>query len=77
MRLTKIFVGTVLVVGVVAVGTPAMADPPGPGDTQCVPGLNPQHQPGKKTGTCPGHLGARDEITPRLPGVSLGSGSSV
>jgi hypothetical protein len=44
-----------MVIGVIAVAAPvAVADPPGGGDKQCIPGLNPQPHPGQKGGTCPG-----------------------
>ena len=39
---------------VLGAAAPVLADPPGPGDKQCVPGQNSQPQPGKKGGTCPG-----------------------
>ncbi len=41
-------------IGVASVAPVALADPPGPGDKQCVPGQNPQPGPGQKGGTCPG-----------------------
>jgi hypothetical protein len=45
-----------MVIGVIAVAAPvAVADPPGGGDKQCIPGLNPQPHPGQKGGSCPGH----------------------
>jgi hypothetical protein len=40
------------VVGIAGAGLPAFADPPGPGDKQCIPGLNGPPQPGKKGGSC-------------------------
>jgi hypothetical protein len=43
------------VVSLTGLALPALADPPGPGDKQCIPGLNAPPQPGKKGGTCPGH----------------------
>jgi hypothetical protein len=51
--LKRLLVGSVLV-GFVAVGLPAPADPPGGGDKQCIPGLNAQPHPAQKGGTCPG-----------------------
>ncbi len=50
-KLVALGFAAVMIVGVAA---PALADPPGPGDKQCVPGQNSQPQPGKKGGTCPG-----------------------
>ena len=55
MSTRKILAGA-MVIGVLGVAAPvALADPPGPGDKQCIPGLNPQPHPGQKGGTCPGH----------------------
>ena len=53
--LKKVLVCTALV-GFVGVGLPqqALADPPGPGDKQCIPGQNPPPKPGAKGGSCPG-----------------------
>ena len=51
--LRKAFAGA-LVVSVVFVVSPALADPPGGGDKQCIPGLNGNPHPGVKGGTCPG-----------------------
>jgi hypothetical protein len=36
----------------VGLAVPVSAEPPGPGDKQCVPGQNAQPQPGKKGGSC-------------------------
>lgn len=54
MSIAKVLVGTVLI-SMVGVAVPAMsfADPPSGGDKQCVPGQNPQPQPGQKGGSCP------------------------
>ncbi len=35
-----------------AAAAPAMADPPGPGDKQCVPGQQGNPHPGFKAGAC-------------------------
>jgi hypothetical protein len=44
-----------MVVGLIAAAAPvAVADPPGPGDKQCIPGINGNPHPGAKGGTCPG-----------------------
>jgi hypothetical protein len=32
--------------------SPSLADQPGPGDKQCIPGQNSPPQPGKKAGAC-------------------------
>jgi hypothetical protein len=54
MSIRKAVVGAV-VIGMVGVAAPiAFADPPGGGDKQCIPGLNPQPVPGQKGGSCPG-----------------------
>ena len=50
-KLMVVMTSAVMVLGPVSA---AIAAPPGPGDKQCVPGQNPQPQPGKKGGTCPG-----------------------
>jgi hypothetical protein len=54
MTIRKLFVGSLLISMVgVALPAAAFADPPGPGDKQCIPGLNAQPHPGQKGGTCP------------------------
>jgi hypothetical protein len=52
MSIRKAFVALV-VVSSFAAGTAALADPPGPGDKQCVPGKHGNPHPGFKAGACP------------------------
>jgi hypothetical protein len=51
-RTAKVVAGGVLV-AMFSVATPVLADPPGPGDKQCIPGAHGMPKPGGKTGTCP------------------------
>jgi hypothetical protein len=48
------FVAVVAALAAMAIGTPAFADPPGPGDKQCAPGQN-------NVGGGPGNSGPGDQ----------------
>jgi len=50
--LSKVLVIGIAVIGLAGTSAPAFADPPGPGDKQCIPGLNGPPQPAKKGGSC-------------------------
>jgi Spy/CpxP family protein refolding chaperone len=50
---TKRIVAAAIVAAAIGVtAIPALADQPGPGDKQCVPGQNGNPQPGFKAGVC-------------------------
>jgi hypothetical protein len=49
----RLVIGVAFGVLTAGLAGPVAADPPGPGDKQCIPGLNGPPQPGKKGGTCP------------------------
>ena len=51
----KLIIGTVVsAVGLVGIGGAAsLADKPGPGDKQCIPGKHGNPHPGFKAGVCP------------------------
>ncbi|GAB4100901.1 hypothetical protein [Sinomonas halotolerans] len=49
--LTAVFAAG-LTFGAAAAAAPAFAEPPGPGDQQCVPGQNGNPHPGFKAGVC-------------------------
>lgn len=51
-KLTAVIAGTVLAFGGLTIATPAMAEPPGPGSTQCAPGQHGNPHPGFKAGAC-------------------------
>ena len=52
MRKAVTALALALTLGAVSTAGPAFADPPGPGDTQCVPGQNGNPHPGFKAGVC-------------------------
>lgn len=51
-KLSMITLAAVLTLGGTAVASPALADQPGPGDKQCIPGQNGNPHPGFKAGAC-------------------------
>ena len=53
MNSTRKVVAGGLLLALVGLAAPALADPPGGGDKQCIPGLNGNPHPGFKGGTCP------------------------
>ena len=51
-KFTAMIAGSVLAFGTLAAATPAMAEPPGPGSSQCTPGQHGNPHPGFKAGAC-------------------------
>ncbi|MFD5277021.1 hypothetical protein ACFWIX_05600 [Pseudarthrobacter sp. NPDC058362] len=51
-KLSMITLAAVLSLGGAAIASPAIADPPGPGSKQCIPGQHGSPQPGFKAGAC-------------------------
>ena len=53
-KLTALVAGSMLAVGSLAIATPAMAEPPGPGSSShhCAPGQHGNPHPGFKPGNC-------------------------